>query len=373
MIELTIDGTAVVVPEGTTLWQAAHTAGIEIPTLCHDPRVNPAGVCRMCVVDIGARTLAASCVRPCESGMVVHTATDEIESDRKTLIELMMADQPTRELDAKQSTTGDNTLFELADRYGAAADRFDSSSVRPRDDSSSVIAVNHQACILCDLCIRACDDLQSNEVLGRTGKGYGTMIAFDLDAPMGQSSCVSCGECAAVCPTGALVDKPLGAPLRPREALKQVDSVCPYCGVGCALTYHVDEQIGEIVFAEGRESPASQKRLCVKGRYGWDYAQHHQRLGVPLVRREENYPKGPLSIDVRGKGGAGRSKKAGGLVDYDEVLPAFREASWDEALDLVARRFGEIRERSGPDSLAGFGSAKCSNEEAYLLQKLIRA
>ncbi len=392
MIELTVDGIEVVVPEGTTLWQAARTAGIEIPTLCHDPRVKPAGVCRICVVDIGARTLTASCVRPCESGMVVRTATDEIESDRKLLLELMMADQPTRELDAKQSTTADNALFELADRYAAVVDRFDSSNGRERDDSSSVIAVNHQACILCDLCIRACDDLQSNEVLGRSGKGYGTTVAFDLDAPMGQSSCVSCGECAAVCPTGALVDKPMGAPLRPRDALKQVDSVCPYCGVGCALSYQVDEQANEIVFAEGRENPASQKRLCVKGRYGWDYAQHHQRLGVPLIRREENYPKGPLSLDVQGKdvqgkdvqgkdvqgkdvqgkGPGRRRKKAGGLVDYAEVLPAFREASWDEALDLIARRFGEIRDSSGSDSLAGFGSAKCSNEEAYLFQKLVR-
>jgi formate dehydrogenase major subunit len=378
MIELTIDGNAISVPDGTTLWQAARTAGIEIPTLCHDPRVKAAGVCRMCVVDIGARTLVASCVRPCEPGMVVHTSTDEIESDRRLLLELMMADQPTRELDARQSTTADNKLFELADRYHAAAARFESNGGPERDDSSPVIAVDHQACILCDLCIRACDDLQSNEVLGRSGKGYGTRVAFDLDAPMGQSSCVSCGECAAVCPTGALVDKPVSAPLRPREALAQVDSVCPYCGVGCALSYQVDEQANEIVFAEGRENPSSQKRLCVKGRYGWDYAQHHQRLVVPLIRRDENYPKGPLSRDVRGKdepgkGRGGRRRKAGGLVDYAEVLPAFREASWDEALDLVARRLGEIRDTSGPDSLAGFGSAKCSNEEAYLFQKLVRA
>jgi formate dehydrogenase major subunit len=383
MIELTIDDIAVAVPEGTTLWQAARTAGIEIPTLCHDPRVEPAGVCRMCVVDIGARTLVAACVRPCETGMVVRTVTDEIESDRKTLLELMMADQPAREMDARQSTTGDNALFALADRYGAASDRFSSGNGRPQDSSSSVIDVNHQACILCDLCIRACNDLQSNEVLGRSGKGYGAKVAFDLDAPMGDSTCVSCGECAAVCPTGALVDKPVGPPLQARDALKQVDSVCPYCGVGCALSYHVDEEANQIVFAEGRENPASQKRLCVKGRYGWDYAQHHQRLGVPLIRREENYPKGPLSVDVQGQEGkgkagratgpGGRRKKAGGLVDYTEVLPAFREASWDEALDLIASRLGSIRDDSGPDSLAGFGSAKCSNEEAYLFQKLIRA
>jgi len=361
------------VPEGTTLWDAARTAGIEIPTLCHDPRVKPVGVCRVCVVDIGARTLVASCVRECEPGMVVRTSTDEIESDRRTLVELLMADQPSRESDAKQNATGDNALFALADRCGVDAERFGRGNGRSRDDSSPVIAVDHQACILCDLCIRACDDLQSNEVLGRSGKGYAATVAFDLDQPMGHSSCVSCGECAAVCPTGALVDKPLGAPLRPRSALKPVDSVCPYCGVGCALTYHVDEQADRIVFAEGRDSPASQKRLCVKGRYGWDYAQHDQRLRVPLIRREQHYPKGPLSGDVRGRGSGRKHRKAGGLVDYAEVLPAFREASWEEALDLVARRICEIRDDTGPDSLAGFGSAKCSNEEAYLFQKLIRA
>jgi formate dehydrogenase major subunit len=234
-----------------------------------------------------------------------------------------------------------------------------------------VIAVDHQACILCDRCIRACDDVQSNDVIGRTGKGHAARIAFDLDQPMGESSCVSCGECAATCPTGALVDRAIGVELRPRADLERVDTVCPYCGVGCSLSYHVDRQKNTIVFAEGRESPASQGRLCVKGRYGWDYAHHPQRLVVPLIRRESHYPKGALSSDVRGEHDGRR--KPGGIVDYDEVMPAFREASWDEALDLVARRLQEIRDGHGPRALAGFGSAKCSNEEAYLFQKLIRA
>ena len=136
-----------------------------------------------------------------------------------------------------------------------------------------MIAVNHDACILCDRCVRACDDIQGNDVIGRSGKGYATRIAFDLNDPMGESSCVTCGECVAACPTGALVNKPIhDVPIRPREELEQVDSVCPYCGVGCALTYHVDRERNAIVFAEGREQPGSQKRLCVKGRYGWDYA-----------------------------------------------------------------------------------------------------
>jgi len=235
-----------------------------------------------------------------------------------------------------------------------------------------VIDVDHRACILCDRCIRACDDVQSNEVLGRTGKGYGARIAFDLDAPMGDSTCVSCGECAAACPTGALVDRALGLPLKPRAELERVDSVCPYCGVGCALTYHVDRDANAIVFAEGRESPTgNQRRLCVKGRYGWDYSAHPQRLTRPLIRRDAAYPKGALSKDVRGEHDGRR--KPGGIVDDAEVLPAFREASWEEALDLVATRLAGIRDRDGGDALAGFGSAKCSNEEAYLFQKLVRA
>ena len=187
---------------------------------------------------------------------------------------------------------------------------------------------------------------------------------------MGESTCVTCGECVAACPTGALVNKPIhDVPIRPREELKSVDTVCPYCGVGCALTYHVDEERGAIAFAEGREQPGNKSRLCVKGRYGWDYAASKQRLTTPLIR--VTYPKGPLSGDVKGEG-RGR-KRPGGIVDYDEVMPHFREATWDEALDLAASRLKEIHDRDGSGAIAGFGSAKCSNEEAYLFQKLIRA
>ena len=273
-----------------------------------------------------------------------------------------------------------------------------SGSGRGTDPSNPVIAVDHDACILCDRCVRACDDIQGNDVIGRTGKGYGTRIAFDLNDPMGASSCVTCGECVAACPTGALTNKPINnVPIRPRAELDSVDSVCPYCGVGCALTYQVDRERGAIAFAEGRDQPGSQGRLCVKGRYGWDYAASAQRLTMPLIRRDDSYPKGALSADVRGemngqaRGAAGQAsagtgrheaaremarsaarRKPGGLVDYAEVLPHFREATWEEALDLVARRLTEIHAEGGPGASPGFGSAKCSNEEAYLFQKLIR-
>jgi formate dehydrogenase major subunit len=368
-----IDGQEITVAEGTTIWDAAKAAGIEIPVLCHDERYDPVGVCRVCAVDVGGRVYAAACVRPCEDGMEVKTATEGVEKSRATLVQLLMADQPPTEEDPKQTTTADNELLALASRYGVQReDGLPLASGRGEDLSNPVIAVNHDACILCDRCVRACDDIQGNDVIGRSGKGYTTRIAFDLNDPMGESSCVTCGECVAACPTGALVNKPIaGVPIKPREDLEQVESVCPYCGVGCALTYHVDRDRGAISFAEGRPQPGSQSRLCVKGRYGWDYSKSAQRLTAPLIRREESYPKGPLSADVKGEG-RGKRRKPGGLVDYDQVMPHFREASWDEALDLVARRLSEIHAEGGPGAIAGFGSAKCSNEEAYLFQKLIR-
>ena len=395
-VTLTIDGAAVTVPEGTTIWTAARDAGSDIPVLCHDERYDPVGVCRMCVVDTGARAYAAACVRPCEDGMDVKTSTPDLERNRATLIELLLTDQPEPARDPKQTTTGDNELLALADRYEVArGDGLPTASGRGTDMSNPVIAVDHDACILCDRCVRACDDIQGNDVIGRSGKGYATRIAFDLNDPMGASSCVTCGECVAACPTGALTNKPIrDVPIRPRAELDAVESVCPYCGVGCALTYQVDRERGAIAFAEGRDQPGSKGRLCVKGRYGWDYAASAQRLTTPLIRRDEAYPKGALSADVRGEMNGGRSeprerqekngqngrngekrqrrRKPGGLVDYAEVLPHFREATWEEALDLVARRLTEIHAEGGPAAIAGFGSAKCSNEEAYLFQKLIR-
>jgi formate dehydrogenase major subunit len=366
-----IDGNEVTVAAGTTIYTAAKEAGIDIPVLCHDERYDPVGVCRVCAVDVGGRVLAAACVRPCEDGMEVKTATAQVEKQRAVLTELLMADQPPVEQDPKETTTGDNMLLELARRYDTGhAERLPQGRGRGEDASNPVISVNHDACILCDRCVRACDDIQGNDVIGRSGKGYATRIAFDLNDPMGESTCVTCGECVAACPTGALVNKPIReVPIRPRAELKSVDSVCPYCGVGCALTYHVDEERGAIAFADGRDQPGNQQRLCVKGRYGWDYAASPQRLTTPLIR--VSYPKAALSGDVKGEG-RGR-KRPGGIVDYDEVLPHFREASWEEALDLAASRLKEIHSAHGPGAIAGFGSAKCSNEEAYLFQKLIRA
>ena len=368
-VRLTIDGREVTVPLGTSVWDAARDLGIEIPVLCHDPKLRPVGVCRMCVVEVeGARTLQASCVRPCEDGLVVRTDSEIVQRNRRTLTELMMADQPAES--ARDATTGDDELFALARQLGADAGRFPSGNGRAADPTSPVIAVNHQACILCDRCVRACDDIQQNHVIGRSGKGYATAIGFDLDTPMGESTCVACGECAAACPTGALVHRPVTAALRPAAELKTVESVCPYCGVGCAVNLRVDEAANKVVLSEGREDSGNDGRLCVKGRYGFDYAAPPHRLTRPLVRRESAYPKRPLTGDMQGR--ADGTREGRDLFDYDQALAAFREATWEEALDLVAKRLLAIRNEHGPGALAGFGSAKCSNEEAYLFQKMVR-
>jgi formate dehydrogenase major subunit len=385
-IRLTVDGQPVEVARGSTIWEAAAKAGIEIPVLCHDPRLPPVGVCRVCLVDVGEKKLTASCVREAADGMDVRTCSETIDAARRGLVELLLSDYPA---DAgADEKTGSDELRALALEYGvewpapsgngdrtASVAGIPSGNGRPIDGSSPVIRVDHQACILCDRCIRACDEVQVNNVIGRTGKGYTARIGFDLDDPMGVSTCVSCGECEKVCPTGALtlVDLVEAAESRPRAELRQVDSVCPYCGVGCALTYWVDDEANRVVYADGRESVVNEERLCVKGRYGFDYAHHAQRLTAPLIRSESAYPKRPLSPEVEESDEMRRRRKPGGLVDYDDVLPHFREATWEEAIELAGRRLREVKDEHGPSAMAGFGSAKCSNEEAYLFQKLIRA
>lgn len=209
-VTLQIDGHTLTVPAGTTIWDAAASIGITIPALCHDPRMAPVGVCRLCAVDIGARTLVAACVRACEDDMEVHTSTEQVVDDRRTLLELLLADYP--EDSRREAATGDDELLALARAHGIEVIPYADGAIgqpRGEDHSSAVIAVDHQACILCDRCIRGCNALQHNDVLTRTGKGYTTRIAFDLDTPMGESTCVACGECAAVCPTGALTNRAL--------------------------------------------------------------------------------------------------------------------------------------------------------------------
>ena len=371
-VTCTIDGVEVTVPSGTTIYTAAKEAGIEIPVLCHDERYDPVGVCRMCVVDVGGRVLAAACVRPCEDGMEVTTASAKVEKQRAVLTELLMADQPDE--DPKETTTGDNLLLELARRYD---DRPRRAACRRRagaalDDSNPVISVNHDACILCDRCVRACDDIQGNDVIGRTGKGYETRIAFDLNDPMGESTCVTCGECVAACPTGALVNKPIhDVPIRPRERAQVGRHGLPV--LRRRLRADLPRRRPSAARSPsptGREQPGNQSRLCVKGRYGWDYAASKQRLTTPLIR--VTLPEGARSPATSRAKAAGASGPAASSTTTRSCRTSARRR-WEEALDLAASRLKEIHDRDGSGAIAGFGSAKCSNEEAYLFQKLIRA
>ena len=404
-VTLTIDGRSVTAPGGATIWEAARSAGIDIPTLCHDPKLRPVAVCRVCAVDVdNSRTLPAACIRQVEEGMVVRTDTERVLRTRRTLVELLEAGQPPEE--KRRRPPAQDELARLGRLLQSDPSRYASTcsnSLVEHDLSSPVIAVDHNACILCDRCIRACDDVQVNDVIGRAGKGCHTRIAFDNDLPMGNSSCVSCGECVAACPTSALTDISLvetgrgiaetaGPPRgrvdaadgvstsahdggQPAEAVcrhetvpRKIDSVCPYCGVGCGISYHV--QNNRIVQVTGREDTHTEGRLCVKGRYGYDYTHHPQRLLKPLIRREDAYPKRPLSADFQDYREFRRSLRSPEW--NDRIREVFREAEWDEALDLAARRLLGIKQKQGPGALAGFGSAKVTNEEAYLFQKLVR-
>ncbi len=246
-------------------------------------------------------------------------------------------------------------FWNWADKMGVETGRFPEREKMPAADRSHVaMAVNLDACIQCNLCVRACREVQVNDVIGMAGRGYHEKIVFDFDDPMGNSTCVACGECVQACPTGALMPSSLVNQdnVRTEYADRQVDSVCPYCGVGCQLTYNIKDD--KLLYVTGKDGPANENRLCVKGRFGFDYVHNPQRITKPMIRKE-GVPKTPHEF-----------------IDPANPWTHFREATWDEALDKAAQGFLKIREQQGPKGLAGFGSAKCSNEEAYLFQKLIR-
>ena len=352
-IRFYLDGAHVEAGEGESIWDVARRVGTSIPHLCHSGRsgYRSDGNCRACMVEIeGERVLAASCVRQPTPDMKVHTQTDRASDARKLVFELLMADQPERE----QAHDPESEFWQWSDKIGLAASRFTSRPVVPPDQSHVAMGVFLDSCIHCNLCVRACREVQVNDVIGMAGRGHGSKIVFDFDDPMGDSTCVACGECVQACPTGALVEKSLvdeQGRAWARE-LKNVDSICPYCGVGCQVTYQVADD--HIVAVQGRDGPANKERLCVKGRFGLDYLRHPHRLTRPLIRRED------------------APKDAAGYVDPSNPLSHFREASWEEALHRAASGLAGIRDEHGGRALAGFGSAKGSNEEAFLFQKLVR-
>ncbi len=344
--------------EGESIWQVAQRNQEHIPHLCYlpEPGYEPSGNCRACMVEIeGERTLAASCSRQPSAGMKVRSATSERAQQARSLVmELLVSDQP------EQSSGHDKNskFWHWASELKISHSRFP-ARIQPKSDTShTAIAVNMDACIDCQLCLQGCRLVQVNDVIGLSGRGVKTKIVFDFDDPMGNSTCVSCGECVQACPTGALlpattVDQSgIGIFDAGQKPDKAINSVCPYCGVGCQLTYQIKDN--KILYVEGANGPSNKNRLCVKGRFGFDYVNHPDRITVPLIRKESV----PKNVNET----------------FDPTNPHthFREASWEEALDIAAQGLQKIRHAQGGQALAGFGSAKCSNEEAYLFQKLVR-
>src|SRR5438034_2358905 len=329
---------------GETIIQAADRLGVAIPRLCYKPGMRPDGNCRACMVEIkGERLLAPSCCRRPGAGMEVASDSARALHAQKMIIEMLAGDMP-----AKAYRT-DSELAYWQRVLGVGKPRFDARAQPAPDLSHPAMAVHLDACIQCNRCVRACREEQVNDVIGYAFRGGQSKIVFDLDDAMGNSTCVACGECVQACPTGALMPaREVGKIV----ADKQVDSVCPYCGVGCQLTYNIKDNT--IIYVEGKDGPANSSRLCVKGRYGFDYVQHKHRLTKPLIRK----PGVPKTKDF--------------VVDPDNWRDVFREATWEEALDAAAKGFREARDTYGKRSLAGFGSAKCTNEEAYIFQKLVR-
>ncbi len=327
-----------------TLLTIAKREGIEIPHLCYKEGMDTAGNCRACVVEInGERVLAPSCCRNPTNGMKVNTESERAVKSQKLVLELLQSDMPETDY------TRHNEVDQWAAKLEVGKPRFEARARVAPDFSHPAMTVNLDACIQCTRCVRACRDEQENDVIGLAFRGDHAQIVFDMDDPMGASTCVACGECVQACPTGALMparDVAMSVPD------KQIDSVCPYCGVGCQLTYNIKDN--KILYVEGRDGPANRERLCVKGRYGFDYANHPHRLTKPLIRR------------------ADAPKRGDAIMDPDRVMEVFREATWEEALEVAGGTFAKIRDTHGKKSLAGFGSAKGSNEEAYLFQKLVR-
>lgn len=355
-IQFTLDGQVVVAGPDETIWEVAKREGTTIPHLCHsgEKGYRPDGNCRACMVEVdGERTLVASCIRKPSEGMVVKSESNRAQTARKMVMEMLVADQPERNMAHDKSSH----FWDMADLNGVAESRFpklESNRIPLLDDSHVAMSVNLDACISCNLCVRACREVQVNDVIGMAGRGHDSQIVFDMNDPMGDSTCVACGECVQACPTGALMPaKALDDMLvgDSKDFDQEVKSVCPFCGVGCQVSMKVKD--GKVAWVDGIDGPANEGRLCVKGRFGFDYIHHDHRLTKPLIRRDDAPAKG-LNVHP------------------DNVLEFFREASWEEAMSFAAGGLAKLRDTVGGKSIAGFGSAKCTNEEAYLFQKLIR-
>ena len=357
---LTINGNRFAFEPGRTLLQVSEDNGIRIPTLCHLKGASPTGACRICVVEVkGYRTLVAACSAPAAEGMEVLTESPKVVASRKETLELLLAsgnhncaiggakegDWTHFQMQAAASDDfedlcpvwGDCRLQDLAYQYQVQGGKYLRSKTRyPMETVNPLIVRDFSRCILCGRCVQACNEVQVNRAISFGYRGVAAKVVAGADVPLKDSQCVFCGECVQACPTAALVEKKARFSWRPWKNRK-IRTTCPYCGVGCQLWLHVqDDRIVKVTGVE-HGSP-NQGRLCVKGRFGYDFIYSEERLKTPLIREGDG----------------------------------FREASWDEALDLVAGKFKQIIEESGPDAVAGVSCARSINEDSYQMQKLFR-
>jgi formate dehydrogenase major subunit len=360
-VSFTLNGQTLNALPDETIFQVAKRNGVEIPHLCYKEGYRADGNCRACVVEVdGERVLAPSCCRAPKPGMVVHTQSHRARAAQAMVIELLVSDSS----DAIHTSGSELTYWAKHLGLGLGHSRFAAREQPAVDVSHPAMSVNLDACIQCGRCVRACREEQGNDVIGYAWRGDQAKIVFDFDDPLGASSCVGCGECVQACPTGALAStavldaKKIQLKTTGSSDLKtkKIDSLCPFCGVGCQVQYEVWDN--KILASNGRGGPANQSRLCVKGRFGIDYAMSSERLTKPLIRKRS--VNGPVTKPTQ----------------FDRVPSDwrndFREASWDEALGVVASELLRLKTEHGAKSLVGFGSAKGSNEEAYLFQKLVR-
>lgn len=337
LMKITLNEVEYDVSKGKTILEAARKQNVYIPSLCYHARTGGVGKCRACVVSVeGMRGIVTACTVQVTDGMVIKTDTPELRRHQKMVVDLMLSSGNHDCLSCPQC--GQCELQDAAYYLGIERHSFPRPEPIKEDNSSEFIAFDRSKCIKCGRCILGDNCTVVNETLGFAYRGNDTQVSFDNDLPINSSSCVQCGECVQLCPTGALYDKKTKGLARPWE-LQKINTTCGYCGVGCQLTLHVDHSQNEIIRVTGREVAPNYGMLCVKGRYGYDYPSSPKRLQYPMIRK-----KGQLE-----------------------------RVSWDEALDYTAQRIKEITDESGPNVFSAFGSGRTTNENNYALQKFTRA